>query len=358
LNARYPQGFPLVYADSIGNRGGTGVYTRRLLAGFRDMGTDVLAVVGGRVMSPGEALQSRPFTGTTKVLWENVLLPVKSAEFRPSLVHLPAFSGRGCSGAPVAVTLHDLAFIRNPRWFSPLKSMYYRLRFGKVAGTADVIMADSRFTAKEAESLLSLDPSKIRVVYLCTERFEADGGEKFRKWAEMKGEYCVHVGTIEPRKNVSALLDAWKKVRKVHGDMALVLAGRWGRGPSSLKNRLSREPGVFHVGELEGGMLKSCVSGAKLLICSSFYEGFGLPPMEAASAGVPSVVTPADALVEIYGEIATIADDFGADGISGAILSALDTPGKVDRLKEFADEFTVERMVSEVIRVYGEFARE
>ncbi|OPL18475.1 MAG: hypothetical protein AVO35_03865 [Candidatus Aegiribacteria sp. MLS_C] len=348
---------PLIYADSLGNRGGTGVYTRRLLLGISRLDRRVLAAVGGRIMDTETALASSPATGLRKVLLENLILPGIASGLMPSIVHMPAFSGRGPRRTPVAVTLHDLAFYRNPKWFPPVRSVYYRLRFRKAASNASVVITDSEFTSTEAVSLLRIPKERSRVVYLSTEGFEGADPKMFREAFGMEGRYCVCACTVEPRKNMDALLESWREVRRRHPSMTLVSAGRWGWGKRSLLRRLNGTPGVLFTGGLSSGMLASCVSGAELMIYPSYYEGFGLPPLEAASAGVPSVVSPAGALKEVYGKVATVASGFDAGSIAGAVLDALEKERDSGLLRDFASGFSVERMASDVLDVYREFQR-
>jgi len=347
----------VVYAESLSNRGGTGVYTRRLLEGFSFCEADVLAAYGGRLMKPSEALGSpSPKGGMRKLFAENFTLPAITASVSPSIVHLPAFSGRTPSTIPFAVTLHDLAFCRNPAWFPFLKSLYYRLHFRKIAGNADAVIVDSEFTGSEASTLLGIDRTKIRRIYLSTDSFLVDE-TSFRSLYSFSGRYIVYVGTIEPRKNITALIDSWAEVSRIHPDLHLVLAGRWGWGSKKLRKKIMNAAKVHMTGPIEDIILKSCISGAELLVYPSLYEGFGLPPLEAASAGIPSVITPASALMEIYSGISTVAEDFDSDSITSSILESLGTPCDGNSLIEFAAAFTNKGMASEVLEVYREFGR-
>jgi glycosyltransferase involved in cell wall biosynthesis len=191
-----------------------------------------------------------------------------------------------------------------------MRSLYYRMHFRRAAHRADVIMVDSEFTRREAIRLLGVKSSRIRRVYLSSECIEEDPAG-FREYFGLRGRYVVYAGTVEPRKNVSGLLKAWSFVLDKHPDCTLVIAGRWGWGTSELKKAISTSSGVFWTGEIPRILLNSCITGAELLVYPSFYEGFGLPPLEAASAGTPSVVSPADALVEIYSDISRVAADQG-----------------------------------------------
>ncbi len=348
---------PVIYADSLVNRGGTGVYLRRLLEGFIKCNANVLAAAAKRLMKPSEALDTDLSTrGILKVFYENITLPVLAASVSPSIVHLPAFAGRPPGGIPCAVTLHDLAFLANPSWFPRLRSVYYRLYFRRVAERADVLMVDSDFTGREAVRRLGADSNIIRKVYLSTEPMHFDP-EIFKEFTGIRDRYILFVGTVEPRKNISSLLTAWQAVIQEHPDLKLVIAGRWGWGPAALKNLLRNSSGVIWTGQLSESILKSCITGAELLVYPSFYEGFGLPPLEAASAGVPSVITPAEALVEIFSGISNVAPSHNPDSIAGTILESLDTAYDKKKLIEFAAGFSVRRMAEEVLTVYREFSK-
>ncbi len=346
----------VIYADSLANRGGTGIYLKRLLKGFCQCDANVIAAVGRKLMTPSEALSYQQFTGCIrKVINENAILPSVTASISPSIIHLPAFSGRTSPGVPCAVTLHDLAFCRNPSWFPFIRSIYYRLHFRNVARKADVVMVDSESTGIEARKLLGIEESRIRRVYLSTDSFMADPGAFRKEFSLQQRRYIVFAGTIEPRKNISALLDSWEIVNRTHTDLHLVIAGRWGWGPEALRRKLLDTEGIILTGPLSDTMLKSCISGAELLVYPSLYEGFGLPPLEAASAGVPSVVTPASALKEIYSEISIVAEGFDPGSIARSIMNSLDTDHDTELIINFAAGFSTERMAGEVLKVYGEF---
>jgi glycosyltransferase involved in cell wall biosynthesis len=332
----------IVYGAALGNSGGTGVYTARLLEGYRSIRTtSVLVAVPGALLSPGEALAAK--------------LPGVVRRARPSLVHLPAFSGTVPAGIRSVVTIHDLAFLANPSWFPALKSLYYRLHFPCVAKRASAVVVDSDFSAREAVRLLGIEPSRIRRIYLSTPAFEASA-DAFRTAFRISGSYVLCVGTIEPRKNVGRLLDAWVAVLRERPGLTLVVAGRWGWGDGSIRRRLRTAPGVLWTGPLPPDMLRSAYAGASLLAYPSLYEGFGLPPLEAASAGVPSLIGPAESLSEVYSSIAAAVCGREADSISAALLEALEARIAPDDLREFARTFSNERMAGETLAVYREMA--
>ncbi len=343
----------VVYGGCLANRGGTGVYVRRLLRGLTDPGGLLVATSRG-LLTPKEALDGPvPVSGAVRALSDSLLMPRVASRAAPRLVHLPAFSGRPPRGVPYVVTLHDLAFLAEPAWFPPLRSVYYRLHFRRVASGAALVMVDSDFTLSEAVSRLGLDRSVLRRVYLSTPDMSSDPSA-FRRESGIEGEYLLFVGTVEPRKNLGALLDAHLRIGREHPGLRLVVAGRWGWGRRSLARRLREQERVSWVGSLPPDLLASCISGARMLVYPSLYEGFGLPPLEAASAGVPSVVSPAGALTEVYGGVAGVADGFGAGDIAETVLAELECEPDREALRAFAARFTRERMASAVLDVYAE----
>jgi len=315
-----------LYGSAAANRGGTGVYTRRLIEGFKQAGITGVTPIG-----------SAPRSLAGKLFAENAALPRRVRSGRYNLVHLPAFGGSPARGIRYAVTIHDMAFMANPCWFPHLRALYYRLRFPAVANGASVIIADSDFTVNEIQRYLGLTAERV---YLSAP-VNGMTGEYFRKTCSVHGRYILFTGTVEPRKNVSALLEAWNAIHRRHPDMVLVIAGRWGWGDSATKHGLEKTPGVRWLGSVASDVLDSATAGAELLVYPSLYEGFGLPPLEAAAAGTPFVLGPAAALKEIYGDVASSFTDGSAESIASEVLNALEKEHSPSDLREFAWGFSL-----------------
>lgn len=338
-----------VYGASLGNPGGTGVYLRRLLEGFDALGDPSVAVAMPQgLLSPAEALRSRQPGILSKLLAENLSIPAAIRSSGVRLVHFPAFSGRAPGGAETVVTVHDLAFMANPGWFPAVKAAWYRLAFPRVARNASLVLADSDFTASELRRRLGI--VNVRTVYLCPGRPSAP--VRSPGVAGVSGEYLLFVGTIEPRKNLLALLEALPAIRDAHPGIELVVAGRWGWGDAALLERLHATKGCRWTGRMDTEALEAAYAGARLLVYPSLYEGFGLPPLEAASFGVPSVIGPAESLREVYGGVAAASCGPGSGSIAAAVLSALDREFDRDGLISFAAGFSPSRMARETLDAY------
>lgn len=332
------------------------MYLSRLLSGLVTLDERWIAVSkGGRLLTPAEALLSRS-PGTASKLWDEYVGAPASCRGDCRLVHLPAFSGRAPCGIPYAVTLHDLAFLAGPDWFPAARRLYYRLVFPRVVRGAALVMADSRFTAAEAGRLLGIPPERTRVVPLSAGRRTGDA-DRFRSRTGIDGPFILSACTVEPRKNIRALLEAWSEIRAAADGTRLVLAGRWGWGDRTSFERLASAPGVVRLGEVGRGLLEDALAAARLLVYPSLYEGFGLPPLEAASAGVPSVIGPARSLSEYFSGIA--AATCGADpaSIASAVIRALSMDVDREGLKEFAASFDDLTMAGRVAACYREVDR-
>ncbi|MCK5785432.1 MAG: glycosyltransferase family 4 protein [Candidatus Sabulitectum sp.] len=327
-----------LYASSSANRGGTGVYTRRLINGFREAGITSVIPFSSDCSNVAEKLISEHFT---------IPRLVKRGGF--DLLHLPAFGGKPPKGISYAVTVHDMAFMARRDWFPPLRSLYYRLHFPRVAGGAAVIIADSDFTVSEIRKYLDLPAYRV---YLSAPENNSDD-TLFRRTYGVDGKYILSTSTIEPRKNTGSLLKAWPLIKREHPDMTLVVAGRWGWGQKETKHALVNTPGVKWVGSIPDDQLMSAFAGTLLLVYPSLYEGFGLPPLESAASGVPFVIGPSEALYEVFGSVAAAITGETPDSIAGAVLNALKTPFDPGDLRKFAREFKDTTMAENTYAAYG-----
>lgn len=329
-----------LYASGAGNRGGTGVYIQRLLNGFRRAGFDWVTPLG----AGSRGTFSRGFM-------EFAVLPFSAGKFR--LLHLPSFAGTVPRGVESVVTVHDLAFLANPRWFPVLRGAYYRAVFPGVARRARMVVADSDFTAEEAVRLLGIPREKIRRVYLSHGGPSGEGLPDFPGIWGIPGEYGVCACTVEPRKNIPTLLEAWRRLVSERPGVTLVMAGRWGWEKPALRNELRRTPGVVLTGPLPRRMLDGAVAGARFMVYPSLYEGFGLPPLEAAALGVPSILGPARALREVYGPVGLFPENT-PEAFCEAMKELLDNPRDPGALRAFAAPFSDDAMAAATAEVYRE----
>jgi glycosyltransferase involved in cell wall biosynthesis len=196
---------------------------------------------------------------------------------------------------------------------------------------ADALIAISENTRTDAIRLLDLDPRRIQVIYPGVA--EVYFGAHARPAAR---PYVLYVGTIEPRKNVKTLLDAWQGFRW-RDEFDLVIAGSAGWGSEKIMARLSSGlEGVRYLGYVSEAELPGLTAGATVFIYPSLYEGFGFPVAQAMAAGVPVITSNTSSLPEVAGEGALLVDPQSIAEIQAALEKLLTEPSLRDRVRAAA----------------------
>jgi alpha-1,3-rhamnosyl/mannosyltransferase len=193
------------------------------------------------------------------------------------------------------------------------------------AAVADRIIAVSHATKDDVVKHLGVDPERVAVVPLAVDASfrplpRADVDAALAPLGLAHGGYLLFLGTREPRKNLGRLLDA---VIRAGADVGpLVLAGADGWGTDELRPRiaeLARQGRVRPLGYVPEALRPPLLSGARVFVYPSLYEGFGLPPLEAMASGTPVITSNVSALPETVGEAALLIDPLDVDALAGAI---------------------------------------
>jgi glycosyltransferase involved in cell wall biosynthesis len=202
------------------------------------------------------------------------------------------------------VTIHDLNFLTHPeRTHAEIRRDYPALA-REHARRADAVVVPSRFTAGEVEQRLDVPADRITVC--------SPGAPEWapRPNAPDRG-YVLFFGTLEPRKNVGTLLDAYERLLARHDPPELVLAGQATARSQPWLDRLGRPPlagRVRHIGYVDPSKRRALYEGAQLLVQPSFEEGFGLPVLEAMTIGLPVIAANRGALPEVLGDAGVLFD--------------------------------------------------
>jgi len=256
--------------------------------------------------------------------------------------------------ASQAVTIHDLDFLRHPeRTHGEIRRDYPALA-RRHAHRADRIIVVSQFTAREVERLLDVPLDRISV---CSPGAPA--------WTPRQSEpggapYVLFFGTLEPRKNVGTLLDAYARLAARRTDLPpLVLAGKATAASRPWLEQIDRAPlkGLArHIGYVDPATRQALYEGARFLVQPSYEEGFGLPVLEAMTLGVPVVAANRGALPEVLGEAGLLFDPLDPDHLAAAIERALDDSTFAARARVAgvarATHFTWERTARSVFAAY------
>jgi glycosyltransferase involved in cell wall biosynthesis len=207
-------------------------------------------------------------------------------------------------------TVHDLAYLRYPQYHLLQNRLFLAYMMPRFLAQADHIITISESTRRDVLKHYRLDPAKIDVIPEGVEpRFTpAVGAEQVnavRQAYDLPARFILFVGTIEPRKNLMTLLEAFAALRVKHPQVGLVIAGGKGWLYQSFFDRLSAL-GLQDVVKLTGFVadeqLPALLNAAEVFAFPSHFEGFGLPPLEAMACGVPVVCSNASSLPEVVGE--------------------------------------------------------
>jgi len=232
---------------------------------------------------------------------------------------------------PVVSVIHDLNFEHYPKDLPPAVRYYYRHYFKTFATEAKEIITVSRFSKDDIVKQYQVDPEKIHVVYNgVNEKFQPLSEEdKKRIRSENTGgsPYILHTGSLLPRKNISRLLQAFDLFRKDHPDFKLILAGGKISGIRDIYHqwhRMKFRHEVIFTGYIEAEHLRRITAAAETLVLVSYFEGFGLPLLEAMACHVPVVCGNVTALPEIAGEAVLLTDPFSVSGIAKNLTKIID----------------------------------
>ena len=266
---------------------------------------------------------------------------------------------------PAVATVHDLTALLMPETHR-LKVKWSLLPFLRASlERADRLAALSRSTARDIAFHFPQCARKVRVVYPGVDaefrpgsRAEIDG---IRQELGLAAGYVLYAGTLEPRKNVGAVLDAWEALHDDDPQVPpLLLVGPYGWASRRLVARISAlaPRGVRALGHVDRARLVRLFQGARVFVYPSLYEGFGLPPAEALACGIPTVVSNTSSLPEVVGDAGVQVDPGDAGELAAAVRDLLRDPVRAAELGhrgvEQAARFRWERAAAEMEEVFRE----
>ncbi len=375
-------------ALSVGNRSGSGVYTRKLVENllaidrqneYVILWPEGLARLPVPRASNAMVIRVRSFNPIARSIRSRLAFsPAGTRQFKLDIFHFPASVGPflgpfeafalvlGASArgrARTVVTVHDLSFLCHPECFGFFRRQYYRAAVGRGAQLADAVIADSTSTRADLIELAGLPPERVCVVPLGVdpelrpvrdERVLRSVREKY----SLPAQFLLFIGTIEPRKNIERVIESFASIadRIPHH---LVIAGRKGWKYLDVfrtVNRLQLRSRVHFTGRIEEPDVDALYALADIFVWPSLYEGFGLPVIEAMACGVPVVTSNTSSLPEVAGNAALTVDPVSTDEIAQAIMRILnDAPLRGELIARGfvrASELTWRRTAASTLLVY------
>jgi glycosyltransferase involved in cell wall biosynthesis len=362
-------------------RSGVGYYIRNLLRAIGDAETgDRLllwhhspqSLERGTVPAHAEVVRA-PFSHESHPLgdlWRDVALPRAIRRRGADVFHGPAFAlPRDRRGFACVVTIHDLAAFRHPETLPRRYGIYLRAQVRAAIARADRIIAISRAEGDELRALAGGACDRVRVVHHGVEpRFrpiaDARAADATLARLGIARPYALHLGNIEPRKNLAGAFRAFERFRaRTRAPHALVVAGASGwleTGIHDAARRMPPEARPIFTGYVAEADVPAVVGSASMFLFPSLYEGFGLPILEAMACGVPVVTSDRGAMREVAGSAALLADPLDPEAIAAQMARLVEEPGLAERLaalgRERAALFRWETTARETLAVYREAA--
>ncbi|MFE4464983.1 glycosyltransferase family 4 protein [Oerskovia sp. NPDC056781] len=317
--------------------GGSGTYVRELANGLaaagqvRPRGIRARGSVGDRRgLAPEVRVDmSRLPRRALYESWRRLRAPRVPGWGTADLVHATTWAVPPAS-APLVVTVHDLAFLREPEHFTKHGAAYFRDALALTRDEAAVVIVPSEATAQDCTAA-GIERSRVRVIPHGVTALPTSDDEvaTFRRRHGLERPYVLWVGTLEPRKNLPALLRAYGALRSEGADLDLVLVGPQGWGETAEEvdhavGTLGRDR-VHRLGKLSQQDLQAAYAGARTFCFPSVWEGFGLPVLEAQAHGTPVVTSRGTSMEEICGASALAVDPGDTRALAEALMLAADS---------------------------------
>jgi alpha-1,3-rhamnosyl/mannosyltransferase len=346
--------------------GGIGRYTWELYRGLsrREEISSLHYVAHGRLIDDPERLllgkRRRRARGPFRILAERKLRRL----FGSSLVHGPNYFLPPLAESGI-VTVHDLSVLRYPESHPAARARAFERQLLPSLERSRRIITDTETVRRELIDMFALDSERVAAVPLGVDsRFQPAGSdiisEVVTQWSLIPGRYGLCVSTLEPRKKISELIQAWRNLPlSIRDRFPLVLAGGAGWKNEALLAEIesaSREGWLKHLGFVDDVALRKLYAGAALFAYPSTYEGFGLPPLEAMASGVPVIVANRSCIPEVCGDAARYVDpddiERFAEAIHEGLCNADWRSNMIQRGLHRAAQFTWDRCIEGTVAVY------
>jgi glycosyltransferase involved in cell wall biosynthesis len=264
-----------------------------------------------------------------RIPWEQLLAPLLLRRSCADLFHGTLNVVPLLSPVPTVVTVHDLAFIRFPQTFRSYNRTYLDFATRTSVKRAAAILAVSEHTRREVIGLLGVDPARVVVTpNAVREHFRPPDPaalQRFRMHKNLPERFILYVGTVEPRKNLISLLEAYARL-PTELQVPLLIGGGKGWLYQPLFERLAQlglGERVQTVGYLDEAELPLWYAAATLFAFPSIYEGFGMPPLEAMACGTPVLTSNGASLPEVVGDAGLMVPPLDIDAMAAALIRLL-----------------------------------
>ncbi|OGL97552.1 hypothetical protein A2318_02985 [Candidatus Uhrbacteria bacterium RIFOXYB2_FULL_45_11] len=266
---------------------------------------------------------------------------------------------------PTVLTVHDISWKFFPEFFShKMRAWHYLLDAHRLIGRACTIITPSDTTSNDVARMFKKSPDEIATIpHGITSNFHPkmeahDHG--VRSKLKLPKRFALFVGTIEPRKNVLSIIEGVKRYREMtNDDLHLVIVGKWGWKSHNIRRRLWKRDThgwVHNLAYIDPKDLPAIYRSASVFLWPSFYEGFGLPVLEAMACGLPVITSNISSMPEVTGKNALHVDPFNIQDIADALKGVIPLKPLHEQLKkgglERAAEFSWKKAAEETLEIF------
>ncbi len=293
--------------------------------------------------------------------FEKIALALELTRLGLDLLHTTDFIPPSWGAKHQVITVHDLTFLHYPEHKDQAAIRYYNDQIERAVQKAAHILAVSEATHNDLVTMLKVNPDKITVqphgINLCFQPLVSESVKTQLQTLGLPQGYILFVGTLEPRKNIPALLDAYEQLDQ---PPLLLLVGRPGWLFDATMQRIERLQARGHPiiirSDIPNAQLPVIYNGAHVLILPSFYEGFGMPALEAMACGTPVIVSDTSSLPEVVGDVGLLINPNDPDTLIAALNRALNDLEWREQARDAgiqrAKQFTWERSAQIALSTY------
>ncbi len=370
------------YTSAIYQRAGVGRYTRSLAAELDPLLTtddEFILWYTSRARSPlSISATGAHYHGTSKrvpispraaaIIWQRLRLglPIDRLIGRPDVLHSPDFVAPPVK-APIIATIHDLSYLVVPEFAHPSLKRYLEASVPRTLRRASHVIAVSEMTRQDIIERYHVEPSRVSTIYNGVDGwfYEPDQAAVDRAIEHfgLRRPYFIIVGTVEPRKNHLALLHAFAQLYEKRKDVSLAIAGSpgWLSEPiiAEIEKAAMSMP-VRYLRFVDDTWIPALYAGSVALVAPSWYEGFGLPVLEAMACGAAVITSDRGSLPEVAGGNAILVPPGDIEELAASMERLLDDSklrnDLVRRGREHAASFSWRAAAEEHVRLYRQVA--
>lgn len=309
-------------------------------------------------------LRSLPFVYQLYAKYNAAMFHQKTKRIKHAVYHEPNYILKPFEG-PSVTTVHDLSFIHCPEYHPKERVQYLKKHLKMTLAKAAHVITDSEFVRQELIAQMGVEPEQVSAVLLGVDdsyhpRSQIELKPVLSKYQLRPGQYLLSVSTLEPRKNIVSMLDAYMQLDKtLRQTYPLVLVGGDGWRNQAIKNKVAQllqQREVIHLGYSSNEDLPYLFAGARGFVFVPFYEGFGLPPLEAMASGIPVLTTHVSSIPEVVGDAGILVDPNDLTAIQQGMFKLLTDNNwrvaTIERGLQRAKLFSWGRCVEKTISIY------